>query len=517
MQSITPRLSSAEQKSSSAEGSKVVLLDQRIMSYDLFVHNCNNFTNDFATFLVGKGIPDRITSLPQTVLSTPFGQMLKPQLDSAMRSMTQAPLPPSSAPAAGVARRALYPANGYHSSDQKQASGQVRNVKSLPELQALLDAAKMKCAVVFFTMAGCGPCRIMYPTYDELAAEAGNCAIFIKVDIREAQDVAMKYGVRATPTFMTFFHGEKENEWKGADDRKLRGNVGLLIQMAQHPHMRLHLPTMLGTSKRPLTYTKMPPLDKLMAKMGPLGQDPSAQAVKEFVQTRNREGSREATLPDLHAFSDFVRKATVELAEELMFTVVDLIRIAVVDPRVSGYFAEEGEQGLLKTILEYVTATSRPYSLRLVTLQMLCNMFTTPLFAARILKNASLVTAIWELEADMTHENVQVSAASLVFNIALSVHTSRLEGEGTTLSEEDQMLLLIALDDGITTDKQSVDAFKRNLLALGFLVYCAPQGGEVLNYVKEADVGKHVREKSKIFPQEEKLIGEIGRELLAKV
>lgn len=24
-------------------------------SYDLFLHNCNNFTNDFAMFLVGKG------------------------------------------------------------------------------------------------------------------------------------------------------------------------------------------------------------------------------------------------------------------------------------------------------------------------------------------------------------------------------------------------------------------------------------------------------------------------------
>lgn len=61
-------------------------------SYDLFVHNCNNFSNDFAEFLVGKGIPEHITSLPQTVLNTPFGQMLRPQLDSAMRSITQAPV-----------------------------------------------------------------------------------------------------------------------------------------------------------------------------------------------------------------------------------------------------------------------------------------------------------------------------------------------------------------------------------------------------------------------------------------
>ena len=45
-------------------------------------------------FLIGDGIPDRITSLPQTVLNTPFGQMLKPQLDKAIRGITQAPVPP---------------------------------------------------------------------------------------------------------------------------------------------------------------------------------------------------------------------------------------------------------------------------------------------------------------------------------------------------------------------------------------------------------------------------------------
>lgn len=61
-------------------------------TYDLFVHNCNTFSNDFAEFLVGKGIPDYITSLPETILNTPFGQLLRPQLDSAMRSITQAPV-----------------------------------------------------------------------------------------------------------------------------------------------------------------------------------------------------------------------------------------------------------------------------------------------------------------------------------------------------------------------------------------------------------------------------------------
>ena len=59
--------------------------------YDLFDHNCNNMSNQFCEFLVGKGIPKHITSLPQTVLETPFGQMLRPLIEQAMRPTVMAP------------------------------------------------------------------------------------------------------------------------------------------------------------------------------------------------------------------------------------------------------------------------------------------------------------------------------------------------------------------------------------------------------------------------------------------
>lgn len=49
-------------------------------AYSLFHNNCNNFTNDFSTFLTGNGIPAHITGLPQEVLATPLGQMLAPML-----------------------------------------------------------------------------------------------------------------------------------------------------------------------------------------------------------------------------------------------------------------------------------------------------------------------------------------------------------------------------------------------------------------------------------------------------
>lgn len=50
--------------------------------YNLFEHNCNVFSNEVAQFLTGKKIPSYITDLPSEVLSTPFGQALRPLLDS---------------------------------------------------------------------------------------------------------------------------------------------------------------------------------------------------------------------------------------------------------------------------------------------------------------------------------------------------------------------------------------------------------------------------------------------------
>lgn len=50
--------------------------------YHLFEHNCNTFSNEVAQFLTGQKIPSYVTDLPSEVLSTPFGQALRPLLDS---------------------------------------------------------------------------------------------------------------------------------------------------------------------------------------------------------------------------------------------------------------------------------------------------------------------------------------------------------------------------------------------------------------------------------------------------
>jgi len=183
-------------------------------------------------FLVGKNIPSHITSLPQTVLNTPFGQMLKPQLDQAMRGITQAPVPPPAIPRSGIrpattangptTHPPLAATNGASTEMNGGEVGKVHNVTQLRDLERLLQSAKRSCAVIFFTSATCPPCKIVYPAYDELAAEAGKKAVLIKIDTSQAYEIGSKYQVRATPTFMSFLRGEKENEWVGANSNELR-------------------------------------------------------------------------------------------------------------------------------------------------------------------------------------------------------------------------------------------------------------------------------------------------------
>lgn len=45
-------------------------------TYSLLTHNCNNFSNEVAQFLVGGTIPDYILQLPNEVMNSPMGALM---------------------------------------------------------------------------------------------------------------------------------------------------------------------------------------------------------------------------------------------------------------------------------------------------------------------------------------------------------------------------------------------------------------------------------------------------------
>ncbi|KAM1031769.1 hypothetical protein ACFX2C_035510 [Malus domestica] len=49
-----------------------------VETYRLLTHNCNNFSNEVAQFLVGATIPDYILQLPNEVMGSPMGAPIMP-------------------------------------------------------------------------------------------------------------------------------------------------------------------------------------------------------------------------------------------------------------------------------------------------------------------------------------------------------------------------------------------------------------------------------------------------------
>jgi hypothetical protein len=80
-------------------------------TYDLLRNNCNNFSNEFAAFLLGTSIPPHILALPDEVLATPFGAMLRPMLENMQREMSATGAQPFAIPFNDPSLASLEPAS----------------------------------------------------------------------------------------------------------------------------------------------------------------------------------------------------------------------------------------------------------------------------------------------------------------------------------------------------------------------------------------------------------------------
>lgn len=62
------------------------------------------------------------------------------------------------------------------------------------------------------------------PIFEAMASEFPD-ALFVKVDVDAASDIAQQCGIRAMPTFQFYKNGAKVNEFSGASEQKLRETV----------------------------------------------------------------------------------------------------------------------------------------------------------------------------------------------------------------------------------------------------------------------------------------------------
>ena len=82
------------------------------------------------------------------------------------------------------------------------------------------DVTNEGVALVDFGAPWCGPCRMIAPVIEELAAEFEGKAAICKVNTDEEQDIAVKYGIRSIPTILFFKNGEVVDQMVGAASKQ---------------------------------------------------------------------------------------------------------------------------------------------------------------------------------------------------------------------------------------------------------------------------------------------------------
>ena len=333
------------------------------------------------------------------------------------------------------------------------------------------------------------------------------------IDVSKARDIATQYSIRATPTFITILHGEQVDQWSGADVGKLQANTRLLIQMANplHPHTQLQLTT-LHKEHKPHVYSKLPPIEKLSAKLeASIRSAPEIVELISFIKQRS-DASKVANVPvpNLSRISQLIREQVLQKPPLTVFPLVDLFRLALLDVRVSGYFAEEPKStSLIYSLIDHgsrmkIDAASYPFLL--TTTQALSNTFTSRLSFPSIISAPELHTIVSNGLLATSHPALRATAANLIFNIASAHHRENIENNRSQQVETMQESLLVefivssveALSQELDRDAQAdKEAIKTLVMSIGLLLYgSSPSIQDELKSVLQAIEAKATIERS---------------------
>lgn len=261
----------------------------RAEAYHLLEFNCNTFTNDALGFLNGRQIPRDIRDQPSDIMSTPFGQQMRPMIESMFVGRRT--------PSAGAAVNHLVPQLGLGTppatpptaalsrTPAPSAAAVADDVPSLQSLSSNLSIctspaslrttlATSPATALMFTRPSCPPCASIRPHFEALARTHPRTAfVLVETHLGSGAQVASspEFGgpISATPSFVFFARGGAQTgACRGADKAELEAQLGILHRTAfsppsprpPHAHARLALPALEPLAQRldPLTNVTWP-------------------------------------------------------------------------------------------------------------------------------------------------------------------------------------------------------------------------------------------------------------------
>ncbi|KAA0231091.1 thioredoxin [bacterium] len=88
------------------------------------------------------------------------------------------------------------------------AGSAVRDVTDDTFASEVLTESSKRPVVVDFWAPWCGPCRVLGPIIERVAAEYGGSVVLAKLNTDENPAVPSKFGIRSIPTLLIFKDGE---------------------------------------------------------------------------------------------------------------------------------------------------------------------------------------------------------------------------------------------------------------------------------------------------------------------